>query len=356
MSSLFLALGRRRFACVLFGIGAVAVGACSGTGTGSGAVPSSVGDLARNLVIRLSGSQPVYTFSPVDIGTNTQITGVDNGNSKTGYDIVGVYYGAQKQYTSFTAPSPYPSSKAGVTVIPSPPGDPYPVFLAGRNNGNTGVGWGQGFGSAKCAICGYIYDSKGKSWTGPLWDQNEGTGNCAKTYLTGINNSFVAVGYYLVNSGSTCTTQAFEEYSYPSGLQFVDLHPTASDESTPLDSTANGINNKGDVVGSLTPKSGIPVAWEYHELIYATLPIPPASSSVQALGINWQGSVVGSYTASGKTHGFLLSKGNLDAPLDDLPYGLTVLSSIDDTSHISGWTQDASQNLDGFVACPSPCP
>jgi arylsulfate sulfotransferase len=68
---------------------------------------------------------------------------------------------------------------------------------------------------------------------------------------------------------------------------------------------ANGINNSGAVVGTYTA-GGVTHGFLLRDGSYTTLDVPGAART-EAWAINDSGDVVGSYTAGGVTHGFLLS-------------------------------------------------
>jgi probable HAF family extracellular repeat protein len=83
---------------------------------------------------------------------------------------------------------------------------------------------------------------------------------------------------------------------------------------------------------------------------------PSGAVSVQALGINNEREVVGSYTdATGATHGFLYDQGkNTYTTIDD-PNGMkggnamTVANGINDKGQIVGFYLDNNTNTDGML-------
>jgi rubredoxin len=239
MRSPFLGL-RRHFAAIVFSAGAFAVGACSSPGAGSGTGLSSTGPSANGvlpaagLAARMSGSGWGSNI-PFELGTNTQATSIDNGSGNSVYKIVG-YYESNGQYNSFELLPPY---YADPTPLPSPPGDPNYFYATGISDSHMVAGYANvpgGVGNT-CSVCGFVYDDHTQSWSPQLQDPKEGTGACAKTYFTAIDDSGIAVGYYLHNAPppqNTCISQAFEEYSYQTGApQFVDLHPLTATGATP---------------------------------------------------------------------------------------------------------------------------
>jgi probable HAF family extracellular repeat protein len=87
----------------------------------------------------------------------------------------------------------------------------------------------------------------------------------------------------------------------------------------------------------------------------------PGSTFTQALGLNNDGDVVGSFVdAAGNTHGFIynISAGTyqmIDDPSAVGPGG-TVINGINDNGNIVGFFTDANKNVDGLVGTPTPEP
>jgi uncharacterized membrane protein len=110
----------------------------------------------------------------------------------------------------------------------------------------------------------------------------------------------------------------------------------------------NGINRSGQVVGTYTA-GGTGHGFLLSEGVYTTLDVPGATATV-AWDINDAGQIAGSYTAGATTHGFLLSGGTyttIDAPgaTRTMPRGIGESGAIvgeytaDGTSH--GFVLDA---------------
>ena len=101
--------------------------------------------------------------------------------------------------------------------------------------------------------------------------------------------------------------------------------------------SAYGINDAGQVVGTYLDASGVAHGFLDTNGVYATLDVP-AASGTEAYGINNSGQVVGSYQdGSGNTHGFLYSSG-VYTPLDDPSAPtFTIAYGINDAGLIVGY-------------------
>src|SRR5580692_8075405 len=87
--------------------------------------------------------------------------------------------------------------------------------------------------------------------------------------------------------------------------------PLAVDETT-----ANGINDSGQIVGIYTDSSSTAHGFLYSNETFTTLDDPLGINGTTPIGINAAGEIVGSYLdASDVTHGFLYSNGTY-TPLD----------------------------------------
>jgi hypothetical protein len=351
MSFLSFALSRR-FVVIVLGAGAFIIGTCLSTSAGS--------------KIHRSSSGAFYNFQtiddPAEDALNTQVTGINHNDN-----IVGVYYGTPAPtYKSFRATQ---NSSGGWDFFREL-GSYSDVYLSGINDrSNMDVGFSPPWSAGACSgltssICGVVHDPNNPDGneTYQIADPSEGGGgaNCAQTYLYGTSDARIQVGYYntSANGGIGCKSQAFEEYCGPSTgsgyqctPQFVDFHPPGA-----YSSMAYGINNKGDVVGAMTTSpGGSLVGWEYSEFHYSTIQV--SSFPTQARGIDWGDKVVGSYTdSSNVTRGFLMHGSDWYYPINDGQS--TVVSDIDDSWNIVGWSQlSVNGPLSGFYGtCKPNCP
>jgi hypothetical protein len=83
----------------------------------------------------------------------------------------------------------------------------------------------------------------------------------------------------------------------------------------------------------------------------------PKALVTEALGLNWQDQIVGTYEDTSKAwHGFILTSPlsgpawiSVDEPKSD---SMTVVSSISDTDYLVGYYLDSYGNTNGFLATP----
>jgi probable HAF family extracellular repeat protein len=79
----------------------------------------------------------------------------------------------------------------------------------------------------------------------------------------------------------------------------------------------------------------------------------PKSTSTQALGINNNGEIVGSYTdANGGMHGFHYANGEWTSIDDPSGIGITLVNGINDNGVIVGFITISSTVNTGFVGTP----
>lgn len=302
-------------------------------------------------------------------GENNYITGVNNADN-----IVGAYSVDNSTFNSvWESPKPgsstYPQSGF---VLENDSNNYQSTFLQGLDN-TTDVTTAHQVGYARniCPTCnsvGVVYN-KGV-WT-VVQDPNNGT--CpANTEVLAMENPQQGVGSYLKPmSNGTCELQAFEFYpktGSSGAFTYVDFSPPppTSTESI-VSSTANGINELGDVVGTET--YGSPprqAAWFYSELQYHTF--TNNGDNTFGRGIDFTDRVVGYYVDSSGTHGFLVTNPvsptfiTLDYNPHQIAQPYTVVNSITiktnstDYDAISGWYFDGSI-YHGFVGtCTTTCP
>jgi hypothetical protein len=118
---------------------------------------------------------------------------------------------------------------------------------------------------------------------------------------------------------------------------------------------ATAINGKGDIAGWMTTKKGTTVSFLLKGGSFSVYSAPHATET-EALGINWQDQVVGSYQEGSVTHGFVLNN-PLEAPqwqtVDEPDAdGSTVLTSIQDQDYMVGYYKNAAGHTNGFLAIP----
>jgi hypothetical protein len=399
MISSSLASRHRCLAAILFGAGAFVLAACESFNTGSGVNPSSLGilpqSLARPATLTTCKMGTVLCWKLFSVGPfttvgggNTSLTALTEDSKATTFSttknvptctptIVGISFATTSEPYSFiaapnntacdstllgqyTEPSPYPPSPHNKGTHLS---GIYGAYTVGYALGNKTIP-----GCTSNVACGIIYDPGATSAAQQLFQVQHP--NSCSTYLYGTSDARIQVGYY--TTGTKCVAQAVEEYSpstssqqppfcssppFPSsscGPQFADLRPSGTS------SKAFGINVEGDVVGTDTATGGT-VSWEFQGLKYAPITTSyPGVSNMQALGISFAGLVVGSYVDSIGTHGFV--QNNSDTFTIDFPgSNFTVVNAINTQQEIAGWYKGSNAISNGFVGfChvsqPSNCP
>jgi probable HAF family extracellular repeat protein len=153
----------------------------------------------------------------------------------------------------------------------------------------------------------------------------------------GINGMDQIVGSYLPGKLFT------NGFLYSNGT-----YTTIDDPLATVDTTAYGINDAGQIVGTYgshgflyNPSSGT----------YTTLELPVGTNGTFAQGINASGQIVGYYFTGSLTHGFVYNPSNgAFATLDD-PSGTrgTFAHGINASGQIVGHYNDAGNASHGFL-------
>jgi probable HAF family extracellular repeat protein len=163
--------------------------------------------------------------------------------------------------------------------------------------------------------------------------------------LLGVNDFDKAVGFWTDANGNT------HGFTYDVNSKSFSEVNIAGFAST----TTTAINDEGHLAG-FSSNGGNDVSFikEGNKLEWLTG--PKGAVSVQALGINNEDQVVGSYTdATGATHGFLFDeKSQAYTTIDDPngvkgPTGMTVVNGINDRGQLVGFYLDKAGNTDGML-------
>jgi probable HAF family extracellular repeat protein len=174
---------------------------------------------------------------------------------------------------------------------------------------------------------------------------NKAASGMTTEQLLGVNDHNEAVGFWTDAAGDNhgftydIKSHQFNEVNIP-GFQST---------------TTTAINNQGDIAGFVVSgNNDVSFVLEGKQIVW--LNGPSGAVSVQALGINNEREVVGSYTdASGATHGFLYDQSkNTYTTIDD-PNGvkgstaMTVANGINDKGQVVGFYLDPAGNTDGML-------
>jgi uncharacterized membrane protein len=113
---------------------------------------------------------------------------------------------------------------------------------------------------------------------------------------------------------------------------------------------ANGINARGDIVGSYTDADGVHHGFLLRKGVFTTIDVPGAAETWAARGINARGDIVGNFDEPGyiARHGYLLSNGQF-TQIDYPGSSQTVVERINNANDITGTWLDALGNVSGFV-------
>jgi probable HAF family extracellular repeat protein len=124
----------------------------------------------------------------------------------------------------------------------------------------------------------------------------------------------------------------------------------------PHGTSAEGINDSGDVVGTFVDSRGGRHGFLLSKGVYTTLDVPTSfnGNSTVAQQVNTAGQIVGFYAdASAVFHGFLLNQGNYTSVDVSLPGAKsTQIFSVDAQGEIVGAYLDSSGGSHGFLGRP----
>jgi len=159
--------------------------------------------------------------------------------------------------------------------------------------------------------------------------------------LLGVNDHDVAVGFYTDAGGNN------HGFTYDVGKNDFDAVDIKGFTSV----TATAINNKGDIAG-FVQNGAVTEGFLKDDGKVELLAGPKGAVSVQALGVNNEHEVVGSFTdAAGSTHGFLFDAQSKSYTTIDDPnaHGMTVVNGLNDKGSLVGFYLDAAGNTDGMI-------
>jgi uncharacterized membrane protein len=311
----------------------------------SGEQKSSTGPIARRNPwqqtqkdLPMTASLSFKTFDDQADPTFNQLLGINNDGKIAGY------------FGSGTPASTHPNKGYTLTIHNGQPQFTNENFLGsqqtqvtGINNHGTTVGFwadaaGDNFGFVnKNGVFADVVDpaGKGKAANGMTTEQ-----------LLGVNDQDKAVGFWTDAAGNN---HGFTFNINSNHFSEFDIAGFAS-------TTTTAINNKGDIAGFVAGADGNDVSFVQEGKNLVWLNGPTGSVSVQALGINNERQVVGSYVdGQGATHGFLFDQSkNTYTTIDD-PNGvkgqnaMTVANGINDKGQVVGFYLDAAGNTDGML-------
>lgn len=115
-----------------------------------------------------------------------------------------------------------------------------------------------------------------------------------------------------------------------------------------VETQANGINARGDIVGSYIDADGISHGFLSRKGVFTTIDVPGATETLAARGINARGDIVGNFNSGFARHGYLLSDGQF-TQIDYPGASHTVVERINNAGDITGLWFDALENTSGFI-------
>lgn len=168
----------------------------------------------------------------------------------------------------------------------------------------------------------------------------------AYTYLFGVNNRGVAVGYYADGEGATqhAATYSVEDRRWKA---LPDIPGYSENQGY-------GINDEGTEVGyAFTSSTSVAWIWDPTTLSYSFFTVPGAAQyTTSPSGLNDKGQVAGYFAdANNVYHGFLKEYGTYT--VIDVPGATsTFLDGLNNRGIIQGQICDAAGAAEGFTATP----
>jgi hypothetical protein len=260
--------------------------------------------------------------------TFNQLLGINNAGTISGYYGSGAT-GHPNQGYLLTTPNTFTNENF--------PGSTQ-TQVTGINNVGTTVGFwtnsnlGTNFG---------FVDNKG-TFTN-VNDPAIGSTSTAINQLLGVNDSNIAVGFYLDGNGNshsytyTISTKAFTPITYTNAVSL----------------TASAINNSNETAGFYTNAGGTTLGFLDNNGKFTSLNAPNASSTM-FFGLNNNGLAVGQATIGSLTEGIVYNSVNFSwLELNDpLGVGTTTFNGINNSGSIVGFYTDGAGNTDGLLATP----
>ena len=168
--------------------------------------------------------------------------------------------------------------------------------------------------------------------------------------LLGVNNSDVAVGFYVDAMGAT--------HGYTYNIGTATFSANIDDPNGVGATTAAAINNAGEIAGFYTDGMNTIHGFVDNGGMFTTID-PTGSMATMLLGLNDNGLAVGLYTdAMGTQHGLLYDLNNNTFQNIDDPFGVgtTTINGINDLNQLVGFYVNGDDNTIGLLADPVPEP
>lgn len=326
-------LGRRRLMATVLVASIVGGGVTVASTAGASPAPPSTPSVLSDT----TGSPTTYTFTTLDSSqdpTFNQLLGIND------QQVIAGYFGSGTPPTTnpnqgYTIDPPYGQENYASENFP---GSQQTQVTAINDFGNT-AGF---YTNTAEANFGFVdQDGSFTTVTDPKTSSKP-----SFNQLLGRNNDGDAVGFYNDAKGHS---HAYE-YNVDS-KKFTAITPPGA-----VSASATGINDQGDVVGTLTTAKNVMEGFLLKGSTYTDFEID-GSSQTMALGVNDILQIVGSYVdGSGATHGFVDSNTGVTSIDDPNGVGTTTVNGINNGGSLVGFYTDGAGNTDGFLAVPSPYP
>jgi PEP-CTERM motif len=298
--------------------------------------------------VRSALADPMLAFQNV-INTNdptfNQELGINNSGMIAGYFGSGI---APHPNQGYTLVAPYGQANFTNENFPGS----VQTQVTGLNNIGTTVGfWSNtvtmpgmdsNFGFVDIGGVFTNVNNPGTATTPPVFNQ-----------LLGVNDSNIAVGFYMNAAGNT--------FGYTYNIATGTFSPNISDPSgVPGTTTTAAINNSGELAGFYTNAStGTVEGFIDNGGLFTTLDVP-GSMSTSLLGLNNEGEAVGfDVDAMGNMHGVICNVNTLACVQQDDPNGIgtTTFNGVNDAGQIVGFYVNPTTGFTiGLLATPVPEP
>ncbi len=255
------------------------------------------------------------------------------GHPNKGYTVVPPY--GQANFTNENFPG---SAQTQVTAINN-----IGTTVGFWSNTNMGVGMDSNFGFTDVGGTFTNVNNPNTATTAPVFNQ-----------LLGVNNSNIAVGFYVDAAGVT--------HGYTYTIATMGFSPNINDPNARTamgqGTTATAINNTGKIAGFYVDAGGVTHGFFDNGRVFTTID-PTGSTSTMLLGLNDNGFAVGTYIdAMGVMHGLLFDLNNdtFENVDDTFGIGTTTINGINDLSQLVGFYVNGNDFTIGLLANPVPEP
>jgi PEP-CTERM motif len=284
-----------------------------------------------------------YAFQDIvntgDVTFNQEL-GINSSGEIAGYFGSGNAGFPNKGYTTV---QPYNSSFTNENF----PGSAQ-TQVTGINNAGTTVGFYSFTNLGGGMDNNFGFTNVGGTFTSVM-NPNTGAGPPTINQLLGVNNSNVAVGFYVDGAGAT--------HGYTYNIGSTTYSADIDDPNGVGATTAAAINNSGEVAGFYTDSLGVFHGFVDNGGSFTTID-PTGSMGTMLLGLNDNGLAVGTYIDAGGTmHGLLYDLNNNTFQNIDDPFGIgaTTINGINDLNQLVGFYVNGADNTIGlFASVPEP--